>query len=275
MSGGGRLAGKVAVITGGASGIGRETVRRFVSEGARVVVADIQIEAGKQLVDEIGERARFVETDVSVEDDVAAAVDTAMAAYGRLDCMFNNAGVVGASGPIDELRLEEYEFVQAVLLRSVFLGMKHAARVMKPRGSGVILSTTSIAGIEGGWGPHLYAAAKSAVVGLTRNVAAELATYGVRAVAIAPGKILSPMNAARIVGDPDDLEGLAKAFQSRTPLRGRVGLPEDVANAAVWLASDEAGFVSGTTILVDGGLTTGSKENFAPEDLGSWARRSD
>ena len=263
----GRLQDKVAIVTGAASGLGEATARQMIAEGAFVLLADIADDKGQALAETLGERASFVHCDVTAEADVAATVDQAMSLYDRLDCMFNNAGVVGASGPIDELTVDEYDLVQSVLLRSVFLGMKHAARVMKPQGSGVILSTTSIAGIEGGWGPHLYAAAKAAVVGLTRNVAAELATYGVRVVAIAPGKILSPMNAARIMGDPDDLEG-------RTPLRGRVGLPEDVANAAVWLASDEAGFVSGTTILVDGGLTSGSKENFAPGDLGSWARRT-
>jgi NAD(P)-dependent dehydrogenase (short-subunit alcohol dehydrogenase family) len=270
----GRLQDKIAIVTGGASGLGEATARLMVREGAHVLLADIADDRGRTLAESLGERAEYVHCDVTAEDDIAGIVDRAVRQHGRLDCMFNNAGVVGASGPIDELTVEEFDFAVAVLLRSVFLGMKHAARVMKPRGAGVILSTTSIAGIEGGWGPHLYAAAKSGVVGLTRNVAAELATYGVRAAAIAPGKILSPMNAARIVGDPDDMEALAVAFQSRTPLRGRVGLPEDVAHAAVWLASDEAGFVSGTTIMVDGGLTTGSKENMAPGDLSSWARRS-
>ena len=270
----GRLQDKVIVVTGAASGLGEATARAMIGEGARVLLADISDDKGQALLGELGERGSYHHCDVTSEQDVRALVDEAVRRYGRLDCMFNNAGVVGASGPIDELELEEYEFVQAVLLRSVFLGMKHAARVMKPARSGVILSTTSIAGIEGGWGPHLYAAAKAGVVGLTRNVAAELATYGVRVVAIAPGKILSPMTAALIVDDPSDPEKLAKAFESRTPLRGRGGRPEDVANTAVWLASDEAGFVSGTTIMVDGGLTSGSKENFGPADLGSWARRS-
>lgn len=270
---GDRLQDKVIVVTGAASGLGEATAAKMVAEGALVMLADIADDRGRALADSLGDRAAFVHCDVTSEGDISGIVDLAIERHGHLDCLFNNAGVVGASGPIDELTVEEFDFAVAVLLRSVFLGMKHASRVMKPRGQGVILSTTSIAGIEGGWGPHLYSAAKSGVVGLTRNVAAELATYGVRCAAIAPGKILSPMNAARIVGDPDDMEGLAAAFQSRTPLRGRVGLPEDVAAAAVWLASDEAGFVSGTTVMVDGGLTTGSKENFAPEDLSSWARR--
>jgi NAD(P)-dependent dehydrogenase (short-subunit alcohol dehydrogenase family) len=270
----GRLQGKVAVVTGAASGLGEATARLMVAEGALVLLADIADQRGQALADALGGQAEYVHCDVTVEDDVRNAVDAAAARHGRLDCMFNNAGVVGASGPIDELTLDEFEFVTAVLLRSVFLGMKHAARVMKPQGSGVILSTTSIAGIEGGWGPHLYAAAKSAIVGLTRNVAAELAPWGIRAVAIAPGKMLTPMNAARIVGDRDDMAATAEAFKTRTPLRGRIGLADDVGHAAVWLASDEAGFVSGTTIMIDGGLTTGSKENVAPEDLGSWAHRS-
>ena len=268
----GRLQNRTAIVTGAASGLGEATARLMVAEGAGVLLADIADERGRALADELGGRAEFMHCDVSSEDDVGAIVDHVVDRHGRLDCMLNNAGVVGASGPIDKLTLDEYEFAMRVLLRSVFLGMKHAARVMKPQGSGVVLSTTSIAGIEGGWGPHIYAAAKSGIVGLTRNVAAELAPWGVRVVAIAPGKILSPMNAARIVGDPNDLAGAAEAFKTRTPLRGRIGLPEDVAHAAVWLASDEAGFVSGTTIMVDGGLTTGSKENMTPAELGSWAQ---
>ena len=270
----GRLQDKVAIVTGAASGLGEATARQMVAEGAFVLLADIADDKGKALADALGERASYVHCDVTSEADVAAVVDEAVRLHGRLDCMFNNAGVVGASGPIDELTLDEYEFVQAVLLRSVFLGMKHAARVMKPQGSGVILSTTSIAGIEGGWGPHLYAAAKSAVVGLTRNVAAELATYGVRVGRHRARQDPQPDERGPHHGRPRRPRGTGRRrSRAGRPLRGRVGLPEDVANAAVWLASDEAGFVSGTTIMVDGGLTTGSKENFAPEDLGSWARR--
>jgi len=268
-----RMQDKVVIITGAASGLGEATSKKMLDEGAFVLLADIDRDRGRALAEALGQRANYVRCDVTSEGDVAGVVERAVELHGHLDCMFNNAGVVGASGPIDELTVDEFDLAVAVLLRSVFLGMKHAARVMKPRGGGVILSTTSVAGIAGGWAPHLYSAAKSGVVGLTRNVAAELAPYGVRCAAIAPGKIVTPMNAARAVGDPDDLEGLAAVFQTQTPLRGRVGLPEDVANAAVWLASDEAGFVSGTTVIVDGGLTTGSKENLSPADLGSWARR--
>ena len=207
------------------------------------------------------------------ETEVAALVDAAVARFGRLDVMVNNAGIIGAHGAIDEIDLAEYEFTMAVLLRSVLLGCKHAARVMKPQHSGAIVSTTSIAGVQGGLGPHVYAAAKAGVIGLTRNVAAELGAWSIRVNAIAPGKMVTPMNAAAIVGDPDDLEATSVAFATRTPLRGRVGVADDIAQAALWLASDEAGFVSGHTLVVDGGLTTGSREAVAPGEHGRWAAR--
>jgi NAD(P)-dependent dehydrogenase (short-subunit alcohol dehydrogenase family) len=271
----GRVAGKVVAVTGAASGLGEATARLMAAEGARVVLADIQDERGQRLAAELGSEARYVHCDVTRESDVAGVVDTAVREHGRLDCMFNNAGIVGTHGGIDEIPLEEYEFTMAVLLRSVFLGMKHAARVMKPQESGVILTTTSIGGIQGGLGPHVYGAAKAAVIALTRNVAAELGAWSIRVNAIAPGKILTPMNAANIVGDPDAMDEAREAFATRTPLRGRIGEAFDIAHAALWLASDDAGFVSGHTLVVDGGLTTGSKENVAPGEHGRWASRRD
>ena len=271
----GRVAGKVVAITGAASGLGEATARLMASEGARVVLADIQEERGEGLAAELGGDATYIHCDVTSEPDVAGVVDGAVRTFGRLDCMFNNAGIIGAHGGIDEIPLEEYEFTMAVLLRSVFLGMKHAARVMKPQRSGVILSTSSIGGLQGGLGTHVYAAAKGAVVALTKNVAAELGAWSIRVNAIAPGKILTPMNAAAIVGSPDAMDEARLAFQTRTPLRGRIGIPDDIAHAALWLASDDAGFVSGHTLVVDGGLTTGSKENVAPGEHGRWATRRD
>jgi len=271
----GRVAGKVVAITGAASGLGEATARLMAAEGASVVLADIQDDRGAQLAAELGGGARYVHCDVTSEPDVAGVVDAAVSGFGRLDCMFNNAGIVGAHGGIDEIPLEEYEFTMAVLLRSVFLGMKHAARVMKPQRSGVILTTASIGGLQGGLGPHVYGAAKGAVVALTKNVAAELGAWSIRVNAIAPGKILTPMNAANLVGDPDDMEGARAAFATRTPLRGRIGESADIAHAVLWLASDDAGFVSGQTLVVDGGLTTGSRENVAPGEHGRWASRRD
>jgi NAD(P)-dependent dehydrogenase (short-subunit alcohol dehydrogenase family) len=271
----GRVSGKVAVITGAASGLGEATARLMHAEGARVVLTDIQDDRGQRVAAELGDRARYVHCDVTSESDVAHAVDAAKDEFGRLDCMFNNAGIIGAHGGIDEIPLQEYEFTMAVLLRSVFLGLKHAARVMKPQRSGVILNTTSIGGLQGGLGPHVYGAAKGAVVALTKNVAAELGAWSIRVNAIAPGKILTPMNAATIVGDPDAMDQAREAFATRTPLRGRIGVADDIAHAALWLASDDAGFVSGHVLVVDGGLTTGSRENVAPGEHGRWANRRD
>ena len=271
----GRVSGKVAVVTGAASGLGEATARLMHAEGASVLLTDIQDDRGRRVAAELGDRCRFLHCDVTSEPDVADAVDAAVREFGGLDCMFNNAGIVGTHGGIDEIPLEEYEFTMAVLLRSVFLGMKHAARVMKPQHSGVILSTTSIGGLQGGLGPHIYGAAKGAVVALTKNVAAELGAWSIRVNAIAPGKILTPMNAANLIGDPDAMDEAREAFATRTPLRGRIGVADDIAHAALWLASDDAGFVSGHTLVVDGGLTTGSKENVAPGEHGRWAIRRD
>jgi NAD(P)-dependent dehydrogenase (short-subunit alcohol dehydrogenase family) len=269
----GRVSGKVAVITGAASGLGEATARLMHAEGASVLLTDIQDDRGQRVVADLGARSRYLHCDVTSELDVASAVDTAVREFGRLDCMFNNAGIIGTHGGIDEIPLEEYEFTMAVLLRSVFLGLKHAARVMKPQHSGVILNTASIGGLQGGLGAHIYCAAKGAVIALTRNVAAELGAWSIRVNAIAPGKILTPMNAANLIGDPDAMDEARAAFQTRTPLRGRIGVADDIAHAAVWLASDDAGFVSGHTLVVDGGLTTGSKENIAPGEHGRWASR--
>jgi NAD(P)-dependent dehydrogenase (short-subunit alcohol dehydrogenase family) len=267
------MQGKVVAVTGAASGIGEATARRMHAEGARVVLGDIQDERGQQVAGSMGPEASFAHCDVTKEADVAALVDAAVSQHGRLDCMVNNAGIIGAHGPIDEIPLEEYEFTMAVLLRSVFLGSKHAARVMKPQHSGSIISLSSIAGVQGGLGPHVYAAAKTAVIGLTRNVAAELGAWSIRVNAIAPGKMVTPMNAAAVVGDPDALEETMVAFATRTPLHGRIGLAEDIAAAAAYLASDDGAFVSGHTLVVDGGLSTGTRENVAPGEHGRWASR--
>ena len=250
-----RLAGKVAVITGGASGIGEVTVRRFVQEGARVVIADLQADAGAALAKELGSVVRFIKTDVTKEADVAAAVDLAVAEFGQLDIMFNNAGVVGAIGPIADTTAASWDFTISVLLSGAFYGMKHAARVMVPRGSGSILTTSSIAGVMGGLGPHAYTAAKTAVIGLTKSVASELASNGIRVNAIAPGNTVTAMTAAVMTGDHTALD-VAETNMSKTSPLGIAGMPIDIANAALYLASDEARVVSGQTIVVDGGQTT-------------------
>lgn len=253
-----RLAGKVAVITGGASGIGEGTVRLFTAEGAKVVIADVQDARGQKLAEELGTSTAYLHTDVSQEADVAAAVDYAVRKFGRLDAMFNNAGFGGVSGPIDELDMDGYDQTMAVLFRGVVMGMKHAARVMKAQGSGSIVSTASVAGVGAIFGPQIYSAAKAAVIHLTKAVAVELGPFGVRANAIAPGGIATPIFGKGMGLTPEQADGTIDAMKAvlaqSQPIR-RSGVPNDIAEAALWLASDAASFVTGHTIVVDGGIT--------------------
>ncbi len=263
----GRLDGKTAVITGGASGIGAGTAQLFVEHGANVVVADLQEDAGRafvaDLVERFGDVARFASCDVTREADVAAAVDLAVSEFGRLDIMFNNAGIVGVVGRIAETDAEAWDHTMAILLRGVFLGTKHAARVMTAGADGtgaddaggVIINTSSVAGVVGGLGPHAYTTAKHAVVGLTRSVANELAPNGIRVNAISPGSTVTAMTAKVTTGDAEDVDGATELIASGSPL-GVAGVPGDIAAAALYLASDDARYVSGHNLVVDAGLTT-------------------
>jgi NAD(P)-dependent dehydrogenase (short-subunit alcohol dehydrogenase family) len=250
-----RLDGKVALVTGGASGIGAETVRRFVAEGARCVAVDLQEEPGHALAAELGDAVRFARADVTVEADVEAAVDHAVGEFGRLDVVFNNAGIIGAVGSIMNTDVAAWDATMAVLVRAVFLGMKHAARVMVPQRSGVILSMSSTAGLVGGLGPHAYTAAKHAVIGLTRSAASELGQHGIRVNAIAAGNITTPMTAVAITGDAADVATAHDIIEASSPL-GRAGVPGDIAAAAVFLASDDAAYVSGHCLVADAGQTS-------------------
>ena len=259
---GNRVKDKVTVITGAACGIGAGAARLFVEEGAKVVLADIQVDAGQALADELGDNARFIRADVTKEDDVAAAVDLAVRDFGRLDCIINNAGIIGAIGPIGDTPAEAWDATIAILLRSVFLGMKHAARVMIPQKAGSIISVSSTAGVAGGLGPHAYTAAKHGVVGLTKSVGSELARHGIRVNAVAPGNTVSAMTSAWVTGDPAGEEETAKAIEETSPL-GIAGLPIDIAYAFLYLASNEARYVTGHTLVVDAGQTTGTTEEGA------------
>ena len=253
-----RLSGKTAVITGAASGIGAASARRFVKEGCRVVLGDIQQDKGNALCQELGSAVVFAKCDVTKEEEVAGLVDLAVKEFGHLDIMFNNAGIVGAVGPIDTALEAEWAASIDVLLNGVFYGMKHAARVMKPRGSGNIISMASTAGLMGGLGPHAYAAAKHAVVGLTKNVGAELCRFGIRVNGIAAAGMATEMVAAVLTGNPDDIDEAKRILAEASPLKDRPGLVEDVANAALWLASDESGYTNGHTLTTDAGITVGA-----------------
>lgn len=253
-----RLQGKVAVITGGASGIGAASVSLFIREGARVVIGDIQRGPGEAFAAQFGDKAAFAVCDVTKEEQVAALVDLAVSHFGQLDIMFNNAGIVGAVGPIDTTPGPEWNLTIDILLNGVFYGMKHAARVMKPRGTGSIISMASTAGLMGGLGPHAYAAAKHAVVGLTKNVGAELCRFGIRVNSIAAASMATPMVASVLTGDPSNIEEAKRILAGASPIRDRPGLAEDVANAALWLASDESGYTNGHTLTTDAGITVGA-----------------
>jgi NAD(P)-dependent dehydrogenase (short-subunit alcohol dehydrogenase family) len=249
-----RLDGQVAVVTGGASGIGAGTVHRLVADGARVVVADIQGAAAAKVAAEHGIRCRSIATDVTSEAAVAAAVDLAVAEFGQLDLMFANAGVFGAYGPIEKNRMADVDLTWAVNLRGVFLAMKHAARVMVPRSTGVIVATTSPAAVVGGIGNHAYSAAKAGILGLVRSVAAELREHGIRVNAVMPGAVASAMTADLVLGDAAAIGPVTAALARDAP-RGKPGLPADIAAAVSFLASDDAAFITGHTMVVDGGLT--------------------
>ena len=256
----GSLDGRGAIITGGASGIGEATVRLFVEEGCRVLIADIQDDKGELLADDLGGDAFFLHTDVTREVDVKAAVDRAVEEFGRLDCMFNNAGIAGAVGPIESVTVEGFDATISVLLRGVFLGIKHAAPVMKGQGHGSMINTASVAGLRTGYGNHVYSAAKAAVIQLTRSVAMELGESGIRVNCICPGFIPTPMigraRGLSIEEADASVETVETLFAEAQPIR-RSGSPEDVARAALWLASDDSGFVNGHALVVDGGVTGG------------------
>ena len=253
-----RLAGRVAVITGGASGIGAATAKLFVAHGAKVMLGDIQDDRGKAFAESLGPDAAFRHCNVTKEEDVQGLIDGAVEHFGRIDIMFNNAGIVGAIGPMESTPAAEWQLTLDILLNGVFYGMKHASKHMKKQGSGSIISMSSVAGVTGGLGPHAYAAAKHAVVGLTRNLAAEVGAFGVRVNCIAPYSVATPMVADAYLSDHTNIDQTLKMLADESPLRGRPGTADDVANAALWLASDESGYTSGMTLTVDAGITTGS-----------------
>jgi NAD(P)-dependent dehydrogenase (short-subunit alcohol dehydrogenase family) len=247
----GRLDGKVAVITGAASGVGEGTARLFVAEGARCVLVDMRAEAGHWLAAELDGSVVFVQADVSEESEVAGAVAAALAAYGRLDCVVNNAGILGAVGPIADTPAREWTRTMDVVLNSVFYGIKYAARAMTTQRSGSIINVASTAGVRAGLGPHAYTTAHHAVIGLTQSAASELGRLGIRVNALAPGATTSDLPCAGVDGQTT-LGALGQRLDRAAPLEGP-GVPRDIANAALWLASEESGWVNGAVLVIDAG----------------------
>ena len=257
----GRLDPKRAVITGAASGIGEATARLFVAEGATVVLADVDAGRGGRVAAEIGERAVFVTADVSREADVDLAVATCVDVFSGLDVMFNNAGVPGSVGGIEEIDVASWDHTLGVHLRGVFLGIRAAARVMRPQGYGSIINTSSVAAFRANFGGHDYSAAKAAIRQLTVTTANELGEHGVRVNAVCPGAIATSIfgRAAGLDSEAAQrtVDFMTAALSEAAPIR-RAGQPIDIAEAVLWLASDSSAFVNGQAIAVDGGLLTGT-----------------
>ncbi|RWW77380.1 hypothetical protein BHE74_00014455 [Ensete ventricosum] len=250
----GRLEGKVAVITGGASGIGESTAKLFVRYGARVVIADIQDDKGRALCDLLGTAdACYVHCDVTDESDMRNAVDTAVASYGKLDIMFSNAGTLREFGKgLTNSDKAEFERVMAVNVVGAFLATKHAARVMTPARRGSIVITGSTASALGGVVPHSYVCSKHAVVGLMKSAAAELGVHGVRVNCVSPHGVMTPL----LIGVVGMDEAATEAFlEGSTNLKGVKPTGEDVAEAVAYLGGDESRYVSGVNLMVDGGYS--------------------
>ena len=247
-----RLEGKVALVTGGSSGIGRATAAAFAREGAKVIVADIMEEGSEetlQMVRTAGCEAVFIKADVTRAVDVEAMVKKAIDTYGRLDCAFNNAGVGGEIASIENVKEENWDRVIAVNLKGVWLCMKYEIPYMLSQGSGAIVNTASVAGLIGFPAQAAYVASKHGVVGLTKSAALDYAKSGIRVNAVCPGVVRTPMIGRRLETKPHREAG----YIAMEPI-GRLGDPREIAEAVVWLCSDAASFVTGHSMAVDGGL---------------------
>jgi NAD(P)-dependent dehydrogenase (short-subunit alcohol dehydrogenase family) len=267
-----RLRDKIAVVTGAASGIGLGTVELFVAEGARVLAADIQDDKGRELERRFNGQVKYHRCDVTAEDDIKATMQAASDAFGGLDILFNNAGAGGSPNTIEDMTGEAWDRSMNLLLRSVALGTRYAIPFMKARGGGSIINTASVAALQAGAGPIAYSVAKAGVIHLTTVSAAQLGRARIRVNAICPGLILTDIFAAgaRAMGAPEAMTDMIKKSMTETAPDAQPipkgGLPADIARACLYLASDESEFVTGTHIVVDGGLTTGPRHAWDPEE---------
>ena len=264
----GRLEGKVALITGACSGIGLGSLELFVAEGATVVAADIQDDKGAALEQRFEGRVRYARCDVTREGEIAAAVAAAQGTFGGLDILYNNAGYADRMGFVTSIKADTWDDLFAILVRGPMLGMKHAVPAMQARGGGSIINTASIAALEAGWGPLAYSSAKAAVLHMSKVAAAQLARSRIRVNAICPGIIATPIMGASM-GLPLDV---ADQMAAHTAALGptlqpipKAGLPEDIAQAALYFASDASSFVTGSHLVVDGGATVGPMHAWNPE----------
>lgn len=262
-----RFSGKRAVVTGGASGIGRATALRLADEGATVIIGDIDEAGGRDLADTSNGRIAFQRTDVLQAGDIEALMQAADDA-GGLDILFNNAGAGGSRDPIGEISPEDWDRTQALLLRSVALGIRYAAPLMAKRGGGAIVNTSSVSALGTGYAPTAYSTAKAGVLHLTKQAAADLARHAIRVNAVVPGFITTNIFtrhldvAAEKIAQADAM--IAHVAADAQPIR-RAGRAEDIAAAVAFLASDDASFVTGTHILVDGGMTIGTRASWDPQ----------
>ena len=255
----GRLDGKVAIITGGTSGIGAATAEVFAKEGAKVVIAGRSEEKGQRLADRLGENVVYQWVDVTREEPIQKLIDGAVARFGRLDCLFNNAGGLDRGG-LETVTEADFQYSMGLLLGSVVFGIKHAARVMKPQGGGSIINNSSVAALRNGQGGYLYGAAKAGVTRVTQSAGIELGPFGIRVNCISPGAVATPIfyGGSEIANTMDDetnakkMEKLTRNLAQATPLK-QAGLPRDVALAALYLACDEGRFINCHDLVVDGG----------------------
>ncbi|XP_050236821.1 secoisolariciresinol dehydrogenase isoform X2 [Mercurialis annua] len=268
---GSKLEGKVALITGGASGIGKATATKFINNGAKVIIADIQHQLGQDTAKELGPNAAFIACDVTKESDISNAVDFSVSEFNQLDIMFNNAGVACHTPPsIVDLDLAAFDRVMNINVRGVIAGIKHAARVMIPRRTGSILCTASITGVIGGSAQPTYSVSKAAVIGIVRSVTSQLCQYGIRVNCVSPFVIPTAfvMQEMAQYYPGVDAQKLVEMLHNTGILKGKNCEPVDIANAALYLVSDDAKYVNGHNLVVDGGFTVCKSLGFpAPDQM--------